>query len=433
MRLLRKAWRILPVLAILLTLWAGKVSAAETHTVLLRCSGSGFAGNRQGKDHSVALQPQRDFPDTDGRRWTVAELKKQEGFRLEAAFLRLDIQEVSGSGKGYILTAGDEEAAQTLTARSGAELWEVTETIRDWIETDPLQKELLVSKAQQKKNQWIRIREDSAILQLTFSVEGKLPVFLPDRVEEETLLDSALCYLEADHPVLRRYQEETGTLMVSEWPLGVPYYFGGVNEEKILHRFFPRQVTNYYRADRMYLCGLDCSGFINLALRNSGMGPIAISDLLKEKKASLLLNRRHPRYWPMFLRPGDLIAMKHGKFNHIVMYLGTLRTFGWNETNVGNALPVLDMPLVIHCGENPFYYLRYLDYIREQGYENTYPPDGGVTVSVIQPGTEDAPYHGKSDWGDSFSWYKLEGYPLLVFPLDECSDLSWHPVREYRR
>ena len=35
-----------------------------------------------------------------------------------------------------------------------------------------------------------------------------------------------------------------------------------------------------------------------------------------------------------------------------------------------------------HVGGNPFYYERYQEYIRRCGYRNTYPPDGGVTVSV---------------------------------------------------
>ena len=104
--------------------------------------------------------------------------------------------------------------------------------------------------------------------------------------------------------------------------------------------------------------------------------------MIRDGQGSELL-AADPSEWPEFLLPGDLIGMDHGRYNHIVMYIGTMRTFGWTEETVGEALPVLDMPLVIHCGGNPFYYERYQEYIRRCGYRNTYPPDGGVTVSVV--------------------------------------------------
>ena len=108
-----------------------------------------------------------------------------------------------------------------------------------------------------------------------------------------------------------------------------------------------------------------------------------------------------------------------------MMYLGTLRQFGWTEADAGEAAPLLDEPLVIHCGGNPFYYDRYLAYIREKGFRDTYPPDGGVTVSVIRQTSKDAPHSVKTSWGKFFGWYMLGDYPLLVFPLDDCTDMAW--------
>ena len=92
---------------------------------------------------------------------------------------------------------------------------------------------------------------------------------------------------------------------------------------------------------------------------------------------------------------------------------------------------MLDMPLVIHCGGNPFYYERYKEYIRERGYRNTYPPDGGVTVSVVLPDAENAPYSMSPPWGwgDDFHWYLVDGSPLLVFSLDTADSLVWTGIR----
>ena len=87
---------------------------------------------------------------------------------------------------------------------------------------------------------------------------------------------------------------------------------------------------------------------------------------------------------------------------------------------------MLDLPLVIHCGGDPFYYDRYQTYIGEKGYENTYPPDGGVTVSVIQPNGSGAPNSTDTFWGRHFDWYTLEGQPLLVFPLEDCIKMIWY-------
>ena len=129
--------------------------------------------------------------------------------------------------------------------------------------------------------------------------------------------------------------------------------------------------------------------------------------------------------WSAFMKPGDLVAVKHGTF-HIMMYLGTLRQFGWTEKNAGEALPLLDAPLVIHCGGSPFYYERYQKYIEEQGYRNTLPPDGGVTVSVIMETNLDAPHSMDVSWGKHFGWYVIDNQPLLVFPLDDCTDMAWY-------
>ena len=66
-------------------------------------------------------------------------------------------------------------------------------------------------------------------------------------------------------------------------------------------------------------------------------------------------------------------------------------------------------------------------YIKDKGFRDTLPPDGGVTVSVIQKTDKDAPHSTDTSWGKHFGWYDFEnGKPLLVFPLDDCTDMAWY-------
>ena len=87
---------------------------------------------------------------------------------------------------------------------------------------------------------------------------------------------------------------------------------------------------------------------------------------------------------------------------------------------------------MIHCGGNPFYYDRYEEYIREQGFRNTYPPDGGGTVSVIRETDKDAPHSVNTFWGKHFGWYNITPeQPLLVFRLEDCTELAWYgPMKQ---
>ena len=413
---------------LLLVLACACSAGAESHTLYLRCEGGGTAGKTRAGESEILLLPRNSFRDADGREWTVEQLKSLRGFQVESACLRFNVSDLKGRNQKYALTCGA-AVSRPLPVYWGRSLWDVTAPVSAWLGNETPDAELVIRAASGKSGRWMTVEERSACLQITFSSEEELPFFPLDRVEEETLLDFALRFLEAGHPVLRHYDEVSGSLAAAEWPLGVPYYFGGVNAEKILHRFYPRQTSHYYRADRLYLCGLDCSGFMNLVLQEALTEPIEISAVLNAEQGTPLLSSTDPALWSRFLMPGDLIAMNHGDYNHVVMYLGTLRTFGWDEGTAGEAGPVLDMPLVIHCGENPFYYERYRQYIAEQGYDNTYPPDGGVTVSVLLPDADAAPRAETAPWGKTYGWFLLEDSPLLVFSLADCGTLAWYGTR----
>ena len=49
-----------------------------------------------------------------------------------------------------------------------------------------------------------------------------------------------------------------------------------------------------------------------------------------------------------------------------------------------------------------------------------------MTVSVIRETNLDAPHSTDVSWGKHFGWYMIDGQPLLVFPLDDCTDMAWY-------
>lgn len=425
---MRKPGRILLLLAFLLTLVWARSAAAEKHSVLLRCTGAGQAGRINGKAVSITIEPRTSFSDLEDETWTLEQLQGLPGFRLERAVIRFTAPEAVGNNVEYSLACGKKVTAPRAVP-DGHVLWDVTDVADAWMKTGEPLKLIPVNRG---NGEYIRVEENSVYLQITFTADGGVPLFPLDRAEQQAWLDEALGMLEEGNPVLRQYQTVAGSLISAEYPLGVPYFFSGETGNGMLKPRVPNpnSTTRYYRAERTYLYGLDCAGYLNLVLSRNNLGHVSIAKMIRDGQGSELL-AADPSEWPEFLLPGDLIGMDHGRYNHIVMYIGTMRTFGWTEETAGEALPVLDMPLVIHCGGNPFYYERYQEYIRRCGYRNTYPPDGGVTVSVVLQDTRGVPYSMSPPWGwgNDFYWYLLDGSPLLVFSLDTADSLVWTGIR----
>ncbi len=254
-----------------------------------------------------------------------------------------------------------------------------------------------------------------------------MPLFAFAEVRSCTLLDTAFSMLEKDNVMLERYCDFCQNLTVARYELGAPYYFGGRNARSLLKPRFPQQTTNYYRAGRRYLYGFDCTGYLRWVMREAGLSRYpSISALLGESEDDGILEGRDASQWHTFFRVGDLLAVDHGYF-HILMYVGTLREYGVTEALAPELKDYLDHPLMIHCGYNPFYTDRYAAYIKEKGYKNTLPPDGGVTVSLV--GVEEAP-HSREDRGKTFFYFELLGRPLPVFSLANCTRMAWIPIEE---
>lgn len=408
---------------LLLIMLAGAAAADEPHTIVLSCGGGGYVGWRQATASEPELFPETQAKTADGSLLTLEEIRSLPGFQLQGAALRFSVKEIQGTDLCYSLVCGKSRSAM-LPVQTGYNLWDVTEPVSAWME-DPSQPLRLVPMFR-LADYGMRVTGNTVFLQLTFSTAEKQPLFPADRVQENPLYENSLYMLEEGNPFLARYDDTADSLLTTSLPLGVPYYYAGGTEEKFLRRFYPSVNTDYYRPGHMYLCGLDCVGMTRLIYEKCGLtAHPSISDLLHRGAGSAALKAIDPGEWSMLLQPGDLIAVKHGTF-HILMYLGTMRQFGWTEKTAGEAAELLDAPLAIHCGGNPFYYERYQTYIREMGYRNTLPPDGGVTVAVIRQTAEGAPNSTTAAWGKTYGWYRVDNYPLLVFPLDDCTEIAWY-------
>ena len=417
------------VLTVLALLFLGGAAAADSlHTVVVPCAGGGFTGIQDGEILSVTLEPDARFTDTKGTEWTLDALRREPGFELRGAVLRFTVpEEVAGAGLLYSLFCGNRYSTPQRVL-DGRNMWDITGPFSVWMESP--EESLRLAPMYKLDGFGFQVREGSASLQLTFAVSSELPLFPLDRVRDEKFYEASLSMLEQGNPFIAYYDDTADSLLTASLPLGVPYYYAGRTEEKFLRRYYPGTITRYYRPDRMYFCGLDCVGMTRLVYEKSNMERHpSIAAILTRGIGAAALRGRDPAEWPSLLLPGELVCVHHGTY-HVMMYLGTLRQFGWTEENAGEAASLLDEPLVIHCGGNPFYYDRYLAYIQQEGFRNTYPPDGGVTVSVIRKTNKDAPHTMKTSWGKFFGWYELGDYPLLVFPLDDCTDMAWFGVSQ---
>ena len=246
-------------------------------------------------------------------------------------------------------------------------------------------------------------------------------------VESDEYLESALTMLEEGNLFLSQYNLLGDNMITHRLPLGMPYFFAGVNENAALKVRVCVQESSYYKPGKQYLYGLDCKGFTRWVQREVGVREHEpLSDILYQCRNDQLLEGRPAVEWPEFFSYGDLLVVDHGP-NHVMMYIGTPSEYGLTAENAPEIADYLEYPLFIHCGYNPFYYDRYKEYIRGQGYRSCIPPDGGVTVSIV--GMEEAP-HSRVDFHRDFTYFMVWDQPLPVFSLKECRRMAWLPRTE---
>ena len=363
----------------------------------------------------------------EGNEWELPELMAKRGGTVERAFWRIEVKGC-GTERGRFLLwpEGNRKKSRTVEASAGWNLWDVTEWVRNRME-DGEDFSFRIQAADGASGDGAIFDFGHSRIYVTVRLKEGEPEMEGNTLTDNELLDIALSALPEAHWVLRQYREVTGSLTRSLWPeTGVPYYFGGHSEEKVLHRYFPLQESRYYRSDRLYLCGFDCGSYLHWVEEKTGYEPQEeLSEILKTRAKAFPLSGVPLREWRTALLPGDMIVFNHGTY-HIGMILGTLRMYGINEENAPELAEWLDYPMMIHCGEDPFCYDRFKAFIERQDYRmDTTPPDGGVTVSLLTARKTDAPHIRQAPWGKEYGYFEILGQELTVFPLEDCREMAW--------
>ncbi len=254
------------------------------------------------------------------------------------------------------------------------------------------------------------------------------------RIEAQRFLNVAFTMLEENNPILLAYNQNLGGDVKARFQYGCPYLFAGMHESSLLRIRFPSQNSHYYSTEKRYLGGFDCIGFANWVHNKAGLKKLPhIHDTKTADPEYIVDVSGLPvSQWTQRLKVGDCIniGFKSGGY-HIMIYIGTLRSFGFTEEQVGMLAPYLDYPLTIHCGMNNFHTAWYTQYIADNQMPNVTPPDGGVTISIMGIPYADAPYTETMWEGTSnvhtFYWFDLMGYNLTLNNPD-AENVSWFAV-----
>lgn len=268
---------------------------------------------------------------------------------------------------------------------------------------------------------------------------------------ENDLIAAAFELLEDGNPFAARYEQITGKEIVPLFPCGVPYYFGGQSGSKgngwfymAYPDYFVKQCehgSDYFVAGKLYFYGLDCIGFTRHVYKACGKEPQpSLTELMTnwwEYRRNLIYHHRKGHEAPpydqlsSFLQAGDLFVVRHEttKSRHVMMYIGTLRDFGYTAEEEPELAAWLDYPLVIHCGLSPFYGDRFQKLIDQypEKYGRCTTTDGGVAVSILGLAPGDAPEHGHVQNTD-YSWFTMNdgGYQLTVINLTDVKYYCWY-------
>ena len=284
-------------------------------------------------------------------------------------------------------------------------------------------------------------------------------------VERNVLLDNAFKMLEEGNIFIERYNQITGADVQALFPTGVPYFFGGKDYDKMLENYPQftkkscKEVTRFFRKGTVYVCGLDCHGYICAVRSESGYSKISPLNMMfqpvyTDKTTKKKYNWEQYYIWWKYnseknssrndnplpaldtvkdtARVGDLL-MIHARGNHILMYIGTLRDYGFTEDEVPALKDYMDYPLMVHCGISPVYGERIQQVLDADKtyFKRTKTTNGGVQVSIWGVPREAAEYH-ETVQGNDFDYFKLpNGQVMTIYDFTNVSRWRWMRLPEH--
>jgi hypothetical protein len=255
-----------------------------------------------------------------------------------------------------------------------------------------------------------------------------LPACALGELTKNEYLDAAFQALEEGNPFLTRYNETTGSAVAPLYPTGIPYFFAAKDARYLFMVRKVTQVSKYGIVGDKYIWGFDCSGYTNWIQDQVGdrKHPGLSSMILERSKYKDYrmddLKGMDPAEISSHLQFGDFLAAKHGG-RHILMYIGTLRDYGYDAESAPELQNYLDYPLMINCGNDPNYIARTQAYIDANSL-TAKASKGGVTVSIVGMKETDAP-HLREDGAKPFYYYQLGDYQLSVFDLPSATSFVW--------
>ena len=304
------------------------------------------------------------------------------------------------------------------------------------------------------------MRRLTAILAVVICLAGLVPAAQAE-VERNVLLDNAFKMLDAGNIFIERYNQITGADVQPIFETGVPYFFGGKDYDKMMANYPQfskktcKEVTRFFRKGTVYIYGLDCHGFISSVRTESGWSKLSplnffYSPNYTDKKTKKTYDMKQYYIWWKFgeskqpdnLMPpldqvkdeaevGDVLLI-HARGNHILMYIGTLRDYGFTEEEVPALADYMDYPLMVHCGISPVYGERMQKVLDADPvyFKKTKTTNGGVQVSIWGVPRTAAEQHATVQ-GNDFDWFVMpNGQVMTIYDMTNVSKWRWMRLPE---
>ncbi len=243
-------------------------------------------------------------------------------------------------------------------------------------------------------------------------------------------LDAGFTLLEQGNPFIDRYNRITGANVEARYQYGIPYMWGGRSESMFLKIAEAQEDNGFFGIGERYVGGLDCIGLIRWIQRQTGRPELArLEELLRhpERYADNRLPLDAVPWGELhrYLCPGDYLIIRSRSSRHVMMYIGTLRHYGYDVGEAGPAMaPWLDHPLFLQSGSNHFHGPWYQQFIREKRYRHVSTTNGGVCVVIAGVPTENAPGFAAQNGG--IRYFPLGSYDLVVYDVEKRLQFVWY-------